>query len=310
MRRPLIVIILIFCHIKAPAQLLDLDFNHKKVKDFIEAEIHVGSKQFTPEETFLVQPAIAQPVAFSTHQDSLPDLLSYCFYNKTDSGITSLNYVWRKAYTDNDAWPPQKINLLVNKYKELLLQLTDRYGASISTGSLDSLSKMDNGFFEKRDQWPLAGNITIDLYMTLNNKHIDLGNGTSITPTYTIDLTIDHNSKAAGDFPGNIPVAKADSLFFEFVTCITAKKYDKARKLLSEQNRKNTTDEQLKTIAVNLANERLELFTSGVQFTDDGSPYLMLQYKYRSDKSQPPAKLIKVLFNNDDYIVTVQSFSK
>ncbi len=56
--------------------------------------------------------------------------------------------------------------------------------------------------------------------------------------------------------------------------------------------------------------ERLAVYFSGIQTGLDGSQYIMLQYKYESDANNPPAVLIKVIFDGGNKILGIQPIKR
>ena len=81
-------------------------------------------------------------------------------------------------------------------------------------------------------------------------------------------------------------------------------KFGEAKKLFPHKIEKSLTYQilnKLKSILV--TNDKFELFMSGMQMTEDGKMYPMLQYKESSDTNTPPKKLIMVLFDNDSKII-------
>jgi hypothetical protein len=49
---------------------------------------------------------------------------------------------------------------------------------------------------------------------------------------------------------------------------------------------------------------------TGMQITQDGNIYPMLQYKYFDDLSSPPKEYIMVLFDNDNKIIGLQPMKR
>src|ERR1700744_3190248 len=92
MPKNLITIALLAFYYTASSQELHLDLQHKKLRDFVLIQQNAGNKPISLYSSYMVASGIAQPVAYVTHQDSVPDMVCYCFYRTTDSTITSLEY--------------------------------------------------------------------------------------------------------------------------------------------------------------------------------------------------------------------------
>lgn len=92
-----------------------------------------------------------------------------------------------------------------------------------------------------------------------------------------------------------------------FLKNLQNKDFDKAKLSLSDQILNNVTNDQLETLRQNINfNDELMIFISGVQMGLDGSSYIMLQYKYKSDNSMPPKELIIVTFDEKNKVAGFQ----
>ena len=67
------------------------------------------------------------------------------------------------------------------------------------------------------------------------------------------------------------------------------------------------TDEQINVLIDNINFEKeIELIYSGIQMGFNGRIFILLQYKYSDDYSDPPNEMIKLIFDDKDKIVGIQ----
>ncbi len=63
----------------------------------------------------------------------------------------------------------------------------------------------------------------------------------------------------------------------------------------------------METLAQNIKfDEEFVVYLSGSQMGMNGSNYIILQYRYKSDTNTPPLELIKVIFDEKDKIAGIQ----
>ena len=96
-------------------------------------------------------------------------------------------------------------------------------------------------------------------------------------------------------------------LFKTFLTALKNKNFEQAKLNLSSSVANQVTVEQLENLRENLKfYDSPIIYLTGMQMGFDGSNYLMVQYKYKSDFNDPPKDLIKVIFDDKNKIIGVQ----
>ena len=253
---------------------------------------------------------LAQPVLFKRTQANLPDLVISYFYFESDSSISSIFYEWddKTVNGQNPNKTPKEISAFIDLYTKLYDQVYTIFGESKSTGDLKDLSKIATGDFEKIDSWDPNDSTQVYMYINLSGKYEKRGNVT-INPTYRIRLEITNQKKGnnAPGKPDDKKIKELDAVFRNFLSELKNKNYDKVKLTLSDQIVKNVTTDQLELLRQNIKlNDDLVMFMFGLQIGLDGTNYIKLQYKYKSEDSMPPKELINVTFDDKNKILGLQ----
>lgn len=292
------------------SQALELNIHKNKLSDFLKIENDLKSERVENNTTYVTPNGVAQPVLFKRKQTDLPDLIASYFYFQKDSSITHLLYEWddKTVNGQNPKKTSKEITSFIDKYKGLYNQISKTFGGSKSEGDLNDLSKIETGDFEKTDTWKPNDSTDIELYIILSSRYEKKGN-TTINPTYRIRLDIRNRSNSPGIFakPDETKIKELDFVLKAFLKALQNKDFDKAKLNLSDLIISKVTNDQLETLRQNINfNDELIIFISGVQMGLDGSSYIMLQYKYKSDNSMPPKELIIVTFDEKNKITGLQ----
>jgi hypothetical protein len=300
------------------SQPLELDTHHKKLADFLPLENSLGSLRLENKSTHVSGEGVAQPVEFRRKEKGIPDLLVYYFYFKKDSAIDNILYEWDdenfNGMQENAQVSSAEINAFINKYKDLYAQVAQRFGKSDSTGSLTDLSKIKTGEFNREDIWKPDDSTKVDLYIVLSSKYEKNGPVT-INPTYRIRLYIQNLSKevegSGFEKPDENKVKQLDSVLQAFMSSLKNNERGQARSFLSDRVAGQVTDEQLAGLKQSIRwGDTLVVYFSGFQMRPDGSKYLMLQYKYATDKVTPPQQMFGVLFDEKNKILVIRPMKR
>jgi hypothetical protein len=297
------------------SQPLELDTHHKKLADFLQLENSLGSLRLEDKSNYISGEGVAQPVEFKRKEKGIPDLLVNYFYYKKDSAIDYILYEWdEKNFNrgqENTQLSSTEINALINKYKYLYNRVVQRFGKSDSTGSLTDLSKIKTGDFKREDTWKPDDSTSLNLYIVLSSKYEKNGPVT-IDPTYLIRLYIKTLPKEAEESgfekPDENKVKQLDSVLQAFMSFLKSNELGQARSFLSDRIAGQVTDEQLTGLKQSIRlGDTLVVFFSGFQIGQDGSKYLMLHYKYATDKTSPPQEMmLGVLFDEKNKILIIR----
>jgi len=305
-----LTIVLLFIITPGYSQNIELDVHKKKLKEFLSIEQNLKSEKVETEVTYMVQKGVAQPVLFKRKQANLPDLIISYFYFEKDSSISSILYEWddKTVNGQNPTKTPIEISSFIDLYTKLYDQVHTSFGESKSTGDLKDLSKITTGDFEKTDLWDPNDSTQVYMYINLSSKYEKRGNVT-INPTYRIRLEAKNQKKANNALgkPDDKKIKELDLVFKNFLTELQNKNYEKVKLTLSDQIVNNVTNEQLEVLRKNIKfNDPLEMFMFGLQIGLDGTSYIKLQYKYKSDTNMPPKELLNITFDESNKILGLQ----
>jgi hypothetical protein len=259
------------------SQPLELDTHHKRLADFLQLENSLGSLRL----------------------DSATDNILYEWDDENFNGRQ-----------ENAQLSSAEINAFINKYKDLYAQVAQRFGKSDSKGNLTDLSKIKTGEFNREDIWKPDDSTKLDLYIVLSSKYEKNGPVT-INPTYHIRLYIQNLSKEVEgsglEKPDENKVKQLDSVLQAFMSSLKSNERGQARSFLSDRVASHITDDQLASLKQSIRlDDTLVVYFSGLQVGQDGSKYLMLQYKFVTDKISPPQVMIGVLFDEKNKILGIR----
>jgi len=314
MNRHILTIGLLLIGISVFSQKLEFDIKKNKLSDFLLIESKLGDERLENRSRHILQKGLAQPVEFRHPQKGLPDLVAYYFYYEKDSTLDNVLYEWDDNNFNNYAEIPRKstdeIKNFIDKYEELYNQITKAYGRSEnSSGNLNDTAKIETGDFAKHDTWNTIDSTRIELVEILSHKYEKRGAIT--TPrVYRIRLSISTLSKKENEKklenPDEKKITELDLIFQSFLLNLKNKEFGQAKLNISSTIANSVTTEQLENLKRDFnLEDSLIVYFSGVQMDFNGSSYLMLQYKYKSDRKHPPGELIKVVFDDKNKILSV-----
>jgi hypothetical protein len=293
---------------------IELDIHGKKIDYFRNLEQELGSTKFSSDQTYISSGNVAQPEIFLRKEKNLPDLLVYYTYFKNDSTISEINYEW-DVYNfdkkDNNIKSLDFEKNLITKYNSIIEIISARFGESEVKGSLNDLSKINtNEGLKRSDVWKPSDSLKIYAYTTISN-YFKKDGFVTVNPTHRIRLYV---SNLRQENPEKLSEEKSKFLnekFNSFILLLSNDNFEEAKKLFSDKIINTVTIDILKQIKqVIKINTKLNLYMTGMQITQDGNIYPMLQYKYFDDLSSPPKEYIMVLFDNDNKIIGLQPMKR
>jgi hypothetical protein len=243
----------------------------------------------------------------------MPDLLAYCYFYKNDSAIDHLLYEWDKSNmpgTQEDTRLPisQVLNLR-KQYNDLVALISASFGKAETKGSIEDTSQLAQGGLSRDDKWQPNDSTALATYTNLSSKYEHAGAVTTAT-TYRIRLYV-MNIRAAASPPSSPAAAplnetvirSLDSVAQAFFASMAAKDFDKARTCLSASIVQSASNERLEQLSKAISfGEKIDIWMTGVQLSMDGTRYVVVQYKYASDKNAPPKDIIKITFDDTNKI--------
>jgi hypothetical protein len=309
-------IALFFLQFQVFSQSIALDIHRKSLSDFIKMEKDLGSHPIANTSIYMSENDIAQPIRFRRKENDMPDLIVYYFFYKSDSAVNHILYEWDESNFTGDIEiktkkSPNEITPFINKYKQILSQITLAFGESKSEGNMNtSMIEFDQFEINKQDKWKTNDSTDIDLYMSLSNKYEKKG-AMEIIPTYRIRLdvanirTTSENNESSKLTEQTIAIL--DSVFKSFLADLKNNDFANTKLKLSSTLEGKVTAAQLTALKNSLKTDyRLIVYLSGILTSLDGSKNTMLQYQYENDGNSPPVDLIKVVFDNDNRILVIQ----
>jgi hypothetical protein len=200
---------------------------------------------------------------------------------------------------------------LITKYNSIIEIISARFGESEVKGSLNDLSKINtNEGLKRSDVWKPSDSLKIYAYTTISN-YFKKDGFVTVNPTHRIRLYV---SNLKQEHPEKLSEEKSKFLnekFNSFILVLSNDNFEEAKKLFSDKIINTVTIDILKQIKqVIKINRKLNLYMTGMQITQDGNIYPMLQYKYFDDLSSPPKEYIMVLFDNDNKIIGLQPMKR
>jgi hypothetical protein len=307
----LITISIILTHF-ASGQNLQLDIHGNRLRDFINLEKSLDSKNVKSESNYVSERGVAQPEIYRRKEEKVPDLLSYYFYYEKDSTINYILYEWDESnfagFKENATKTNAEIANFIEKYNQLYTQVAAKYGKSEQKGDLTDISLAEKGM-TRTDNWRPNDSTEIEMYTTLSNKYEKKGAVTT-NPTYRIRLYIRNTKTTNTEAQMQLSEEKVktlDSTSQAFFSAMKSKNFEQSKSYLSMLISKNVTNAQLEQLSQAVRfGDNLELFFKGVQNGLGGSAFYILQYKYSSETNNPPKEMIKMVFDDSNKIAGIQ----
>lgn len=290
------------------------DIHNTSLNDYIQMEERLGSKKIPTTSNHVSFSGNAQPIKFQRKEKVIPDLISYYYFKEKDSTMSSILYEWDVRHFKNpkvidDKKSKKFQKALIRKFNDLERNITELYGEPKSKGDLSELKQVNlKGGLKKNDKWFPNDSTEIEMYIVVSNFYEKREMSTT-TPTHRIRFYV-KNTKKEEKITPKLDKKRLDSLIVlsnEFIQILGEKDISKSKEYLSDLIKNKVTDEQLYILIENLDFDReTELIYSGTQVGLDGSVFTVLQYKYKDDVSNPPTKMIKIIFDNKNKIVGIQ----
>lgn len=293
---------------------LELDINGKKIDYFRNLEKELGSAKFNSDQTYISSGNVAQPEIYLRKEKNLPDLLVYYTFLKTDSTISEINYEW-DVYNfdkkDNNTKPLEFEKKMINKYDSIIVLINSKFGKSQVEGNLDDLSKINtNEGLKRSDVWKPSDSLKIYSYTTISN-YFKKDQFVTVNPTHRIRLYVYNLKKDKPEKLSDEKIKLLDERFNSFILLLSTDNFQEAKKLFSDKIINTVTTDILKQVKQSIkVNTKLNLYINGMQISQDGNIYPMLQYKYSDDVISPPKEYIMVLFDSDNKIIGLQPMKR
>jgi hypothetical protein len=306
------ILILLSCPVVIFAQIA-LDIKHKNVVEFIKQEAEIKSIPFEIETQYITGRNVGQPIGYRRKEKDkkLPDLLVYYFPLKTDSSIYRVLYEWDETNFTHQAskHSVDSLQAFIKKYKELLALVQKQFGEGTTTGSLDDLSQIEAGKFDRKDNFS-KDSVEVEMYVTLSNKYLQQGNVT-ITPAHRIRLYINNKTAEEGTLKlDKQKVIDADKKVKLFLTALTAGNFDEARKYIAKQIASQVTNEQLTALQKEVKDDKWELSTTGVQLTLGNTMWGNLRYRRADDNLEPPTEILSITIDENYEIMGMRPLKR
>lgn len=292
------------------AQHIELKIAGTHINTFKALENSAGSTLLETTSNHISFKGEAQPLIYRTPQKTIPDLRTQYFFFKDDSTISKINYEWDASKFANDHLPVDDelfIVSMIAKFDSIASVISTKYGQPITTGSTDDLTIIDNkGGLDKTHKWSPNDSLEIQLYLILSN-YTEKNGSVTIPTTHRIRLRLVNKLLSNSKEKQNISEEALKITALKLYESIKNKSYTDALILFNEEAKKSTKTTDLKAFRKLLKlNEELELVFVGMQFIPSGKVMTMHQYKYKSDKSQPPSEIIKFIFDEKGKIFAIQ----
>jgi len=288
---------------------ISVDISGKDLNYYRKIEKANKSEIFKSDMGYLQSGEMATPEVYRRSQPNLPDLLVTYYSKKEMSKITEIDYSWDEANFVADKMPKlktsQQLMPYIEKYKELLSEISAKFGSGKTEGNLEDTSKINNGGMMCNNEWT-TDSVRVDLDISLSSKPKKLG-PLSELPGYFVRLDVEDISQDnAGRMDDTLTKQKTATLdakaklFFRYLVADNMKG---VKSLLAKEN-----SLQLKVIKGLIKDDGWNLDNSGKQLVLPAAKmYVSLTYKRQDDNNSPPLELLSFLFDDDDKIVSIQS---
>lgn len=293
---------------------IELDIHGKKIDYFRNLEKELGSTKFNSGQTYISSGNVTQPEIFLRKEKDLPDLLVYYTYFKNDSTISEINYEWDVYNFDKKENNIKSLDFeknMINKYNFIIDNVSSKFGKSEIKGSLEDLSKIyTNQGLKRSDVWNPSDSLKIFAYTTISN-YFKKDEFVTVNPTHRIRLYVYNLKKDKPEKLSQEKVKLLDEKFNSFILLLSNDNFQEAKIFFSDKIINTVTEDILKQVKQSIKiNTKLNLFMNGMQLSQEGNTYPMLQYKYSDDLNSPPNEYIMVLFDNDSKIIGLRPMKR
>lgn len=304
---------ILFISISAFGQEFNFNIHNTSLSDYLKMEENLDSERIPTTSNHVSFSGDAQPIKFLRKQKVIPDLTSFYFFKKTDSTMSSIKYEWDISNfekQDNNQKSKKFEKALIAKYKNLKESISFDYGKPKVKRNYSNISRLDSlNTFVENSTWIPNDSTEIELYATVSNYYEKKG-AMTINPTHIIRLYIKNKVKKEKKSVPKLTEKKQDelkNLTTDFLKTLESKSLIDSKEYLSDLIKEKVTDEQLNLLIENIDFDRkMELIYSGIQMGLNGSNYIILQYKYSDDNSNPLREMIKIVFDDKDKVVGIQ----
>ena len=273
-------------------------------------EENLGSQQIPVTSKHISFNGEAQPIKFLRKEKIIPDLIAYYFFKKKDSTMSYILYEWDVSNfekKDNNKKSDKFQKAMIKKYQKLKKDISKSFGKPKVKKNYSNISRLDpiNSFVES-SIWKPNDSTEIKMSATISNFYKKKG-AITINPIHRIRLYIKNQKKKKIPKLDDEKLAKLDKIKTEFFKALRSNDIAESKKYLSDKIIDKVTDEQIKILIDNIDfNRKTELIYSGIQMGLNGNMYVLIQYKYSDDSSNPPKEFIKLIFDDSDKILGIQ----
>jgi hypothetical protein len=303
-----------------------LDFRiGRAYKDFKVLENELNSRFEENKTTYMLADDMAQPISYLRTADNFdPQPIIRYFFKSADSTVQKIEYEWDKQnfrdrnyqLSDKDFESEERFEAFVKKYEDLRAEIKNKFGVSKVQGSFEPKSGVNYKEIQIRDTWE-NDSLSILMYMTFINRYEDNGN-IKFPPAHRIRVYV--NSKKSEN---NVDISSQLKTAFKvdenqqktaekYINFLLIGKFKESWKLISLDIKKNTKYEDYMKAVQPIEKlkddfgKEIELAVSGPKFFNNET-YYSYSFKFKSDKSSPPAVLLDVTFKlSGEYIVGFQ----
>jgi len=172
--------------------LIRADIQDKKLEDFVKFENEIGSKLYKSDESHISFKPVLEPVIFERKEKEIPNLLVFYTPYKDGSTIAEILYEWDIRNFDKSDNVQKSLSFdkaMIKKYREIVYEISKKYGKSIQEGNIDDLGLLNSDGIKRSDEWKINDSFTINSYIVLSEYRKEDGMAT-IIPTHKIRLYV------------------------------------------------------------------------------------------------------------------------
>lgn len=296
------------------SQEISTEIQGKKIGYFVSLEKKLKSELYNTGQTYMSLDDSAQPIIYKRKEKEIPDLLVQYSFSKKDSIINEVLYEWdvyNFEKNDNNVKPEKFNKALIEKYKNLLKTLTNKYGESKTEGNIDNLKDIETyKGLNRKDTWKPNDSLEIVMYTAISNYYKKEGFVTT-NPTHRIRLYITNIKKETKPKLDKESIAKSNKNFENFMQKLKENNFIEAKLYMSNIVVQNVTESQLSDLKKDIDfSSKLVSFYTGFQVTMTGKSYMMIQYKYENENNDVPKSIVKVVFDEENKVLGIQPLKK
>lgn len=306
-----IISILIFLGTQTYGQEFIFNIHNSTLDSCLKIEDTIGSELVPTSRNHISSRGEAQPIKFQRLEDSIPNLIVYYKFRELDSTLTSILYEWDVSNfekQDNNQKSNEFQKAVIEKYKKLKKVIAKEYGEPKVKRNYSNISRLDSiNTFVENSTWNPNDTTEIEMYATVSNYYEKKG-AMTINPVHRIRLYV-RNEEAKKEPPAldKQRQRELEALSIKFLKSIKNSEFDQSKEILANSIRSQATEEVLKQISNSIGDiDDFELSATGIQLGLDGSQYAILNYSRIKDMKNKIVGNFKVIFNNENEIVSVK----